>query len=132
MRKERMTVEELNSLNPSYENQIRMVCDDGFFKDMLKVVRVISPCVGDRFSIITNNESIDYLPIGSLAHYPSLRPEKKRWFQFYVQHTDGNIALADFFCDENFKCRNGEEHYAGLRKALGREVTDEIEKLEWK
>lgn len=132
MRKERMTVEELNSLNPSYENQVKMVCDDGVFTSYISEVMVFSQDINGRFAVIDKNGYIDSIHEDSLVHFPSLKPEKKRWFQLYVSRDDGSIFMADSLCCENFLSTSGQELFYGHKKALGREVTEEIENLEWK
>lgn len=131
MIKERMTVEELNSLNPSYYNQIKMVCDDGSFNGEFSVVMAISPVIGGRISVISNEGQASYILAGELKHYLSLKKEKKRWFKLWVSFK-GNLQEVNVVCDEGFRNDEGREVFKNFQKALGREVTDEIEKLEWK
>lgn len=132
MRKERMTVEELNSLKPSYENQVKMVCDNGYYVSNFESVSVISPCVKKEFVVIDKNGNIRTIDDRDIVNFPSLKPEKKKWFELWVDNGEGDIQKVQVVCDENFQNRVGRDLFKGCRRSLGREVTDEIEKLEWK
>ena len=129
-----MTVEELNSLKPSYDNQITLECDDGEYSAHLKIIKVVTPVVKDAFSVLDRDGDLRILYTPNLHHFPSLKPEteKKRWFELWVTGSDKQVFKFDVIVDSSFKDFNGYEVYPHWRKALGREVTDEIEKLEWK
>lgn len=133
MRKERMTVEELNSLNPSYENPVKLICDNGAFIGELSEVMAISYVKKSGLIYIVDKKGRgSHIDSSELSNYPSLKPEKKRWFELWVDNGEGGIQKVQVVCDENFQNRVGRDLFKGYRKALGREVTGEIEKLEWK
>lgn len=132
MRKERMTVEELNSLKPSYENPVKLICDDGGFTAELSEVMVISPASYGSYVYVVDKKGYGaHIRSSELKHYPSLDPEKKRWFELWVDNGGVDIQKVQVVCDENFKNKVGRDLFKGYKKALGREVTEEIEKLEW-
>lgn len=74
MNKNRMTVEELRELKPSLSNPIELVCDDDYFTDIMKTIKVIGLHDGGFNLIDTMGRAAserDYY----LKHYPSLEPE---------------------------------------------------------
>lgn len=94
MNPNRMTMEELKSLNPSMENPIELVCDDGVYISLYSNVKVIG-IYKDRAIIIDENDTINWLGEKHLKHYPSLKNEPRKPRSFGVLHV----------CKETFERR---------------------------
>lgn len=107
MKRRRMTIEELKELNPSMENPVELECENGFFTDDFKKVKVIGPIYKDRVIILDLGDNLNYLSYVSLYHYPSKKPEKKlKRFWLWSYESDLSEALIKGYHYLDEECRD--------------------------
>ena len=110
MKKERLTVKEVNEFNPSLDNPLRVECDDGKFTLDLRCIEIVSPLVGNGFFVINNDGHLSTLHVDSLYHYPSQKQPSTKMVQFYnavIRDNDGYIYLSNILISKNLMTGDG-------------------------
>lgn len=88
MKKERMTIEELRTLNLP----ITLECDDGVYVKDLKAITVIA--VGNEKAFIKSNNGYEQnFLIEQLVHYPSLKESPKYETLYECIDNQGGLKL---------------------------------------
>ena len=84
MRKERLTIEEIQAL-PKDAFPIIVTCDDGYSIGACSRITILSPLlIGlNSLAMVNKNGMITSIRIDALSHYPSLKPEPntKRFYE---------------------------------------------------
>lgn len=78
MRRKSLTPEEVNEFNPSYDNPLTVKCNDKVFTGKLKAIKIISPVIKGRLTILDRDGEIGTMAVRSLRHYPSQKTPLKK------------------------------------------------------
>ena len=94
--KNRMTLEELKELNPTYENPVELTCDDGSFDSDMASIAIIAihdteMAFMDAFGALVTNS------ITVLTHYPS---KKKEPTTEILYECISNYGVAAYFFED--------------------------------
>lgn len=123
--KNRLTVEEVNEFKPSFYNPLEVECDDGFFTDTLKIVKIITPVLDDYCICINTNDEFKNIPTVSLKHYPSQKQEREKFYIWRYDNNSKNVGTTGKYYSKEFRDTGG-TIYILLKNSPFKEICTEF------
>ena len=117
-----MTLEELKELKPTMDNPVELVCDDGYYVDSYKRIKVQG--ANNTYLLIeTGFDAHTYLHESQLKHYPS-KKQKTRYYEWYLKSPTGNWYRHDCLISDEGKLTDGLES-STFKNAIDRKRIDD-------
>lgn len=122
--KNRLTVEEVNESMPSFYNPLEVECDDGWFTNNLKVVKIIAPMINSFCACLDSHNNLIGIYSNDLNHYPSQKPEREKFYKWKYL-SDGSMGTTTDYYNNEFRNTNNWSYYR-LKNASFKEICTEF------